>query len=214
MFCLQISSQTEVVEPKGKFDLGFSASPDYSYRILKAEATDTWMKNTYDTAEIARVGFTAGLQVVFHANDKFFFTSGVLFSDRGERTKKYLTPQVNNYINHYYYLSIPLRVNYYLISKKIKVFLSAGASADVYLKSFSVIEFGNAGDTKTLGLSSEISRLNLMVNAGFGIDCPITDRWYFKLQPDYRMSITPVSDSPIKKYFIFAGLNMGFFYRF
>jgi hypothetical protein len=214
MLCLQLRSQTEVVEPKGRFDIGFSASPDYSYRILKAETADKWMKNTYDTAEIARVGFTAGLQVVFHASEKLFFTSGVLFSDRGEKTKKYLTPPVNNYINHYYYLSIPLRANYYLIQKKIKLFLSAGVSADVYLKSFSVIEFGSAGETRSLGLSSEISRLNLMVNAGFGIDCPITDRWYFKFQPDYRMSITPVSDSPIKKYFYSFGLNMGFFYRF
>jgi hypothetical protein len=210
----QVQGQTEEQEPLGKFDFGFSVSPDYCYRLLKAETSDTWMKNMYDTSEIARVGYTAGVQLVYHHNEKLFFSTGLFFSDRGERTRKYLIPAVNNYINHYYYLSIPLRANYYLIQKKIKLFLSAGVSADVYLKSFSVIEFGDAGETKTLGLSSEISRLNLMVNAGFGIDCPITDRWYFKLQPDYRMSITPVSDSPIKKYFISAGVNMGFFYRF
>jgi hypothetical protein len=214
LFCFQINAHTDESNPSGKFDIGFTASPDYSYRFLKTNPSDSWMKSTYDTAEVARIGYTAGLQVVYHHSEKLFFYTGIQFVDRGEKTRTYLTMPVNNYVNHYYYLSIPLRVNYYLIQKKIKLFVSSGLSTDFYLNSKSDIEYRNSGYTKPLGLSSNFSRINVLFNAGVGIDCPVTDRWYFKLQPDFRISLTPAANAAIKKYFYGFAFNMGFFYKF
>lgn len=196
-----------------KFDIGFSFSPDYSYRTLKTSGSDAWMKEFYDTLEVSRFGYTGGVNVAYHLNEKLLLSSGILFSDKGERTKKYAIPPVNNYYNHYYYLDIPVKATYYVLVKKIKLFLTGGFTANIFLMGKSAVASGNSGETKTVGLSSSISRIGLSFLGGFGIDCPATDRWYFKLEPLYRRSIMPTANAPVKKYFYSFGFNIGLYYR-
>jgi len=199
---------------QSRVDFGFSFSPDYSYRILKTGATDTWMKNYYDTLEVPRFSYTIGLNVVFNLNERFFLSTGLLFADRGEKTKKYIIPPVNNYLNHYYYLCVPVKANYYVLLKKVKLFVTAGFAADIYLNGQSNVDVGSSGEQKIVGLSSNLTRLTFSFIGGAGLDCPLTDRWYFKLEPLYRRSLTPIANSDIKKYFYSAGLNLGFYFKF
>lgn len=197
-----------------RFDVGFAFSPDLSYRVLKAGAADSWMKEACDTLEVPKFGFTAGFHVVFHPHQRFFVSAGLLFSDRGERTRNYVVKPANNYINHYYYLHVPLKAHYYFISKEsIKVFAAAGLAPDVYLNGETRVETGSNGETKPLRPASGISRINFSFVAGIGLDCPLTRRWYFKLEPGYRRSLIPIADAPVKKYFYSLGLNLGFFCR-
>lgn len=205
-----------------KFDIGFSYSPDYSYRKLKTDASNTWMTSIYDTMEVAKFGYTAGFNFIFHVNENLWIGSGLLLSDKGERTKPYSIQPVNNYINHFYYLDIPIKANYYLHhkkyfyskEKKLKFFLSAGTSINIHLSTQTKAESVAAGETETIKSMPEISKINLAFLAGFGIDCPITHHWYFKLEPNYRRSITAIADTPIKKYFYSLGLNLGLFCKF
>jgi hypothetical protein len=212
LLMLNLSSQEKDSITYSKFDVGFTYSPDYSYRVLKTEATNSWIKDAYDTLEVPKYGYTVGLHIVYHVNKNLFVSSGVLFADRGEKTKEYTLQPVNNYTNHYYYLDIPLKANYYLINKKLKLFLTAGAFASVYINSKTTTDVGNStGKNENVYTKPDVSKLNFAFVGGLGIDCPVTDRWYFKLEPNYRRSFTPIANTPIKKYFYSFGVNLGFF---
>jgi len=204
-----------------KFNIGFTFSPDYSYRILKTDASNQWIKDTYDTLEVSKYGYTTGLNIIFYLNKRLFFSSGLLFADKGERTKNYPIQPVNNYINHFYYLDIPIKANYYFKHKKyfyskpkkIKVFLTGGTSVNVYLSSRTTTKVTN-DETEPFAKSLQLSRLNFSFIAGLGMNCPITNKWYFKLESNYRRSITRVANAPVKKYFYSLGLNIGLFCKF
>ncbi len=195
----------------GKLGFGISFSPDYSYRTLKTGAADSWMKDVYDTLETAKYSYTAGFNITYHIHKNLVLGSGLLFADKGEKTKKYEAIESNNFNNHYYYLDVPVKASYYLLHKKINLFLSAGLSANIYLNSHTTSKANNSDQKKQFVTSRDISRLNLAATAGFGIDCPLTDRWYFKLEPCYRRSLSPIANTPIKKYLYSFGLSFGFF---
>jgi opacity protein-like surface antigen len=205
-------SQTQDSISYSKFDMGFTYSPEYSYRVLKTNATDSWMKDAYDTLEVPKYGYTLGLQIIYHVNKNLFIGSGILFANRGEKTKKYPVLPINNYTNHYYYVDVPVKANYYLINKKLKLFLTAGASVNVYVSDKTTTDVGNsAGKKETIDTKLDFSKVNFAFVGGLGIDCPVTDRWYFKLEPSYRRSITPIANAPVKKYLYSYGINLGFF---
>jgi hypothetical protein len=214
-------SQSQDSLGHGKLDVGYTFSPDYSYRTLKSNASNEWIKDTYDTLEVSKYGYTTGLNIVLHINKKLSLNSGLLFSDKGERTKKYPIQPINNYVNHFYYLDIPLKVNYnlghkkyyYSKAKKTKLFLSGGLSANIYLTSRTVTETDNGSEKKSIATRPNLSRLNLSAIAGLGITCPLTNRWYFQLEANYRRSIISIANSSLKKYFYSYGLNLGLFYR-
>lgn len=215
LFCLAIdmSGQSADSTTYSKFDIGFTFSPNYSYRTIKTVASKSAMKNFYDTLEVARYSYTGGVNILFHVSKNLALGSGFLFSDQGERTKKYLIQPVNNYVNHYYYIDVPLKANYYLTHKNVKFFITAGLAANIYLNSQTNTEIGNV-EKGYMRLSSDMLRLSVSFIGGLGIDCPLTDRWYFRLEPIYRRSLTPVADAPLKKYFYSAGLNVGLFCKF
>ena len=221
LVALTMRSQSTDSTAYTKLDIGFSFSPDYCYRTLKTEDADSWMGYIYDTMEVSKYGYTSGLNIAYHVNHNFSITSGILLSDKGERTKKYNVQPVNNYVNHFYYLDIPVKANLYLHHKKyftskpkkISYFLTAGFSVNVYLSTQLKTE-NIAGDYQMVKASTELSRVNLAFIAGAGLEAPLSPRWFFKLEPNYRKSITKIADAPIKKYLYSFGLNAGIFCRF
>lgn len=212
-----VKSQSSDSTHFSKFEVGFIFSPDYSYRVLKTDASHSWMKYTYDTLEVSRFSFTAGASILLRLTKKLSLSTGILFADKGEKTKRYATRNAINYTNHFYYLDIPLKVNYYLRDKKyyfskprkLKLFLSAGNSVNIFLNSRSITRTVNTGDKESLAISPEISRINISLLAGFGLEYPLTQKWLFRLESNYRRSITPVANTSLKKYFYSFGLNIG-----
>jgi hypothetical protein len=204
--------QNEDTSTYTKFDVGFSLSPDYSYRFLKADASSQWLVDGYDSLEYSRVGYSLGLNGVFHYNSKLDFLLGAYFSDKGEKTKKENTPSLNNYTNHYYYLDIPIRANYYFLEKKLRCYASLGLSPSVFLNHtiISKVE-GNTSDIRIVD-NSMISSINLTALAGAGFDINLTNRWYFKFECLYKQSITSISNNtPVKKYFYGISPSLGFY---
>lgn len=218
LFLLLISSfpiwsqEPDSLRPR-PLHVGFQISPDYGYRFLETGADDAWMKEIYDTLEVGRFSYTAGLSAIYNFNKNVSFGSGLLFSDKGERTKNYATPPVNNYTNHYYFLDVPLKVNYTVAYKKINFFITAGIVANVYLSGRTQVKTNSSGSKEVLKPTSEVSPVSFSFTGGIGIDCPLTDRWYFKLEPAYKRSISAATAAPVKKYFYSFGLNLGVFCR-
>jgi hypothetical protein len=208
-----------------KLQIGITYSPDYSYRKLKSDASGKLIADLRDTMEIGKYGYTTGINFVYLINKKISIASGLLLSDKGERTKKYILlnpatgvlPVNNTFIYHYMYLDIPVKANYYILTEKLKLFVTAGVSANFFLtqKTTSILGYNSrSSEKKTSTVESDFLKINFAYTVGFGIDYPISNKFIFKLEPIYQRSITSVINAPVKSYLYSVGLNVGLYYQF
>ena len=208
----------------GKFEIGISFSPDYSYRTLKTDASNQLIKDTRDTLESAKFGYSAGINVAYHFNKKLVIEAGLLFSDKGEKTKKVAfvdvpqgqDPIYYSYKYNYYYLDIPLKADYYILTGKLKLYVTAGVSGNIFLiqKTTELQGHNNSDYQKTTStFNPGFNRLNIAVIAGAGINLKMSDKLNLKLEPIYRRSITSVINAPVKTYLYSAGINIGIYYK-
>lgn len=212
LFPIVVFGQQEDTSSFTKFDLGFGYAPEYSYRYLSSNTSNQWIVDNLDTLEFSKFGYSFALNGAYHFTTKLDFFLGLQFSDKGEKTKKELTPSLNNYTNHYYYLDIPIRANYYFLEKKMKLYGTVGISPSVFLNHTIVSKIeGNTSEVRIVDNSS-MSKINLSVQAGVGFDVALTKKWYFKMECLYKQSITSISNSPaVKKYLFGISPSVGFY---
>jgi len=207
-----LAAQEEDASRFSKFDFGFTGSPDYSYRFLTSDASNQWIVDGYDSLEFSKVGYTLGVSGSYDFNSKFSLSLGVAFSDKGDKTKKELVPSLNNYTNHYYYLDIPIRINYYFVDKKIKLYSSLGISPSVFINHVIVTKLGSSSNDIRIVDNSTLSTINIAAQAGLGFDVQLTDKWYFKMECLYKQSLQSISNkTPVKKYLYSLAPTFGFF---
>ena len=213
-----ICGQTTDSLKQKKHHIGFSLSPDYCFRKVKSNVENNWIKEAFDTLEVGKLGYTFGITYQYALRKKIDLVSGLLFSDKGEKTRKQYTstPTPFNYNNHFYYLDIPILFKYNFLDKKIKLFASAGVSCNIFLTHrMTQITGYTSDDVKVNNYSKTgISPINFAMIGSVGLECPLTNKWSFKLEPTYRRSVSSFSKAPIKKYLYSVGLNFGFFTSF
>jgi hypothetical protein len=212
-----------------KISLGISFSPDYCYRTLIPNASSKWIAEARDTFEIPTFGYTTGLNLALKISKRIILETGLLFSDRGEKTHKYslfaldTLGQLNSevpikitYFFHYLYLEIPLKIKYCILNRRMKVFISGGISPNIFLtqKTRYIAEYLDGHtNTHTSTSSSDYRILNLSIIASAGMSYDVTSRLYFTIEPTYRRSIISIVDAPIKTFLYSIGLNTGLYYR-
>ncbi|MBK0401464.1 outer membrane beta-barrel protein [Adhaeribacter sp. BT258] len=218
-------SQTPEIKPLGKFAIGITFSPDYCYRTLNADASSKPIADMRDEEEIAKLGFTTGATLFYTLGSRVALESGLLFSDKGEKTRErkynFTEPIVNapvagthNY--HYFYIDVPTKVNYYLTIGKMKAFVSAGTSTNIFLKEKRSSTYTYADgrtEDRTVVSKPGFSRVNLVALAGFGVDYTLTENLQIRVEPIYRRSITSIINAPIKGYLYSAGINFGVYMK-
>jgi hypothetical protein len=226
MYCSTADSTTTDSVKIKKYALGITYSPDLCYRNLNSAAEHKWISDIRDTLETGKMGHTTGVNLTININKKISLSTGILFSDKGAKTKRYTfentgnlnAPAFNTITFHYYYIDIPLKVNYYLHDKKCKFYITGGMSTNIFIsqKNTSKIEYYNKDSEKITSTNKQpdFAKINFAVIAGLGIDCPITPKYYFKLEPQFRYSINSIIKAPIKEYLYSAGLNIGIYYKF
>src|SRR4051812_34352525 len=82
---LGIKGQADSLSRHGKFDLGVTFSPDYSYRVLDANPSDKWIKENFDSLEVYKISYTVGFNLIFHLRKNIFISAAALIADKGER---------------------------------------------------------------------------------------------------------------------------------
>jgi hypothetical protein len=225
-----LCQNVDTIETK-KLSIGLSFSPDYSYRILKPDASGKWIAEIRDTLEIPKFGYTTGLNIALKINKRITLEMGFLYSDKGEKTKSFTPiwvspagqpdpdpdlPSKITYFNHYIYLDFPVKANYYLLTQRVKFFLTAGISPNIFLKHSvtSICEYNDGHtSTKTSLGNNGFTKINLAFIAGLGLGYDLTKKLNLIIEPTYRRSITPIIDAPIKGYLYSFGLNTGLYYN-
>ena len=209
--------------------IGIIYSPEYSYRTLKSNADGASIADFRNKTEIAKFGYSAGIRFSYLLSSKCGFEIQALFSDKGEQSKKvdlkntvYISsqdkvPNNSSYVNHYYYLDIPLKINYHVTNNKNSFFLTAGASVNTFLfeRTTTTIDNKDGSSEKYSSTSHpKFESVNLALLAGFGFDYHLTDQYSITLSPVFKHSITSITNSTVKGYLYSAGINAGLSYVF
>ena len=202
--------------------LGLTFSPDYCYRTLKYDPTDEWFADYRNEIEIPKFGYTTGINAVFQINQSIALESGILFSDKGQQTKKLGVDQEdpdqtipdqiqNNW--HYYYLNIPIKLNYFFKKGDLRIFISPGISANIFILQKRVKYEFNPDEQYTYYTTEGFNKLNIEAVFGTGLDYNITKILVLRFEPIFRYSLTPLGNSEIKRYQYSMGANFGIYFR-
>jgi hypothetical protein len=230
---LLVSGQSSDSVKNKRIAVGVSFSADRSYRTLKTDNTPIYNLITHhrDSIEVPKLGFTTGINLSVMISKRFSFETGILYANRGERTKEtaaiwvMLTgsqgidpnlPQKYQHTYSYTYLDIPLRLTYYFFMQRVKLFVTAGVSPSVFLEAkvstHYVYEDNHEKRSSSL-MTSKFAGINLIGIAGFGVNYNLSGNVYLKFEPICSRSITAINDTPVKSYLYSTGFNAGVFYK-
>jgi hypothetical protein len=161
-----------------------------------------------------RFGFTTGLAIRYRLSNRFRLESGLQLADRGDQFRMdngdwYIPedqygiysqddpnlPELVRTKYHFYYLGIPLKLNYYLIDKKVKLFLSGGMSIDFFVDEKTKTKYtinGNKNVEVHHEYNFDFSKTNLVGIAGFGVDYSVSKNLQLRFEPIFRYMFTPL----------------------
>ncbi len=212
---------------ESRLSLGILVSPDYSYRTLVSQVSNSFVKESRDELEKAKVSYTTGLFLKYKLSEKFTLESGAQFSDKGEKEYYNSTdfdtvdddifqpddpwiPNEKTTVYHYQYIDIPIKLNWYLYREKYRIFISAGMSANFFLNAKMVnrLKFDDREDILSGKMDYNFRPLNWAAIAGAGIEYFFPNRIGVRIEPVFRHSVTAVEDSSLKEYPYSFGINL------
>lgn len=210
-----------------RLKFGIIFSPDYCYRLLNYHSSNKWVQDLRNDEEVPTFGYTTGLGLKIDLTNKLALEAGLYYSIKGEQTKIneliWTTPSSDYPIKskskyQYKYIDIPLTVQYFLGSRRIRPFVSAGFSASIFSekKTKIISEFSDGhktSESSTIDLA--YLKFNLVAIVGFGIKYDISKRIFLTIEPVYRQFINSiVVDHNAKEYPFSIGANFGVYYTF
>ncbi len=210
-----------------KILIGFNFSPDYSFRTLKnndgASSTDLVIKTRNDY-EIAKFGYTTGLNICLNFSQHVGFETGIQFSNKGYKTKNYdlvylppspSSPTKAKYNYAYQYIGIPLKAKFYFGKNKVRFLSSIGFMTNFLLniKQTANYEYSNGKTEKKLQSSkSGFNKVDISPMISAGIDYKLNNKFHLFAEPTFRYGIVKIKDAPVAEKLWNAGLNIGFYY--
>ncbi len=117
---------------------------------------------------------------------------------------------------HYYYLGVPVKFNYYVLQKDIRLFFSTGVSTDFFIngKTKSVVEFKDRTEKDSKPIENiDFNKVNFTGLFGFGLETDISNKFQFRVEPILRYSFNPLLDSLQKRNFYSLGANFTVFFK-
>ena len=199
--------------------LGVTFSPAYSYRTLKGSDIHG-MLNSRNDYEIAKFGYSGGLNIDYNLKSWFGIESGILYTNKGYRTKKtylsYDDPVIGNsqWIRttySYHYIDIPLKIRFSAGWEKIRFSAAAGITTGFLAGQTNTLQFENGRD-KSPNYASDYNRVNLFPTISAGMDYKVTSKSTLRLEPVFQYGLvkTSKSEGPISDYLWSVGVNVSY----
>lgn len=212
---------------ENKISIGFSFSPDYSFRTLKNDdgnsSTDLIIK-VRDDIEKAKFGYTTGFNVTFHFSNLLGIETGVQYSNKGYKTKEqdlvYFPPNpgLPNKSTTYYsyqYISIPLIAKFTFGKRKTRFISSAGLMTNFLIHEKQSVNFTYTDwrkEKRNQSSTSDFNKIDISPMVSVGIDYKLTSRIHLSAEPTFRFGLIKTKDAPVKEKLWNAGLVFGFSY--
>jgi Outer membrane protein beta-barrel domain len=210
-----------------KISIGYSFSPDYSFRTLKNgdgnSSTDLVIKSRDDN-EKAKFGYTTGFNMSFHFLNLLGFETGVQYSNKGYKTKEqdltYFPPNpslpnkaTTNY--SYQYIGIPLKANLTFGKSKIRFISSAGFMTNflISVKQSTIYKYSDGKtEKKNQSSTSGFNKIDISPMVSIGVDYKLTDKIYLSAEPTFRFGLSKTKDAPVIEKLWNVGLVFGICY--
>jgi hypothetical protein len=222
-----LTVQGQDAKSAGKILIGFSFSPDYSFRTLKNDdgspSSELVIKSRNDN-EVARFGYTTGLNVCFIFSQLAGFETGIQFSNKGYKTKSqdltYIPPNPGlptkaKTTYAYQYIGIPLKAKFSFGRSKVHFISSVGFITNLLLnvKQTNNFEYSNGKtEKKTQSTTSGFKKVDISPMITVGIDYKLNKKIHLLAEPTFRYGVLKTKDAPVTENLWNAGLNVGFFY--
>jgi hypothetical protein len=197
---LKVSCQTD---DRRSLFIGLFYSPGVSFRQLNFSSTDKWIEKIRDNDEIPKYSFSAGAKIGFTITDRVRAVTGLMFTNRGERTKETQLswtssnqdyPKLSRSVFGYRYLELPIQVMYAIYKKqRLGLYLTSGISFNLLIsKATNVkVELAN-GDRQTFKSSKRAgsNRFGLCASLGFEASYRLTNKISLIIGPTFHRAIT------------------------
>lgn len=210
-----------------KITIGFSFSPDYSFRTLKNDggnnSTDLVIKSRNDI-EKAKFGYTTGFNVTFNFSSLIGFETGVQYSNKGYKTiEQHLiyfppapaSPDRVTTIYSYQYIGIPLKAKFAFGKSKARFIASAGVITNFLIDIKQSINYKYSDgrtEKKNQSSTSGFNKVDISPMVSIVVDYQITNKIHLSAEPTFRFGLIKTKDAPVKENLWSAGLVLGFLY--
>jgi len=209
-----------------KISIGYSFSPDYSFRTLKngdGTSSADLVINTRDDIEKAKFGHTTGFNLTFNFSHLLAFETGIQYSNKGYRTKEQdliysqtSLPNKGSTDYSYQYIGIPLKARFAFGKSKVHFISSAGFMTNflINVKQTNIYTFSD-GKTEKINHSSTsgFSKVDISPIVSIGVDYKLTDKIHLSAEPTFRFGIIKIKNTPVEEKLWNAGLVFGLSYE-
>lgn len=222
---ITLFGQTNNNQNENPLKIGFTFSPDYNYRFLTSDPSEKSRVDILNSYETPKMGISTGVSILYKIHKRFDIETGILYSNKGYRIKEHyhdvidietgeIGTELYSFKYSFNYIDIPLKINFYIIRRKLKWFFSTGISTNIFLNRKTTAFNHDTDETHTSKYNEGLSRLNIAILIGTGFDYNILDKWNIRIEPIYRQSITPASSySHYKRFMYSIGINIGAYYK-
>ncbi len=210
-----------------KILIGYNFSPDYSFRSHKnsdgKSSTDLVIQNR-KAIEIAKFGYTTGLNICFNFSQVVAFETGIQFSNKGYKTKKQdlifippnpASPSKVKFTYAYQYIGIPLKAKFSFGKSKMRFLTSIGFMTNFLLnvKQTANYEYNNGStEKKTQSLTSGFNKIDISPMMSIGVDYKLNNKIHLIAEPTFRYGVIKIKDAPVAEKLWNAGLSIGCYY--
>ena len=225
---VSLTAKGQVKNQPQKVLIGFNFSPDYSFRAIEnndgGPPSDLVIKSRNNN-EVAKFGYTTGLNVCFNFSQLVGFETGIQFSNKGYKSKNldlvYSSPDPNsptkaNFIYAYQYIGIPLKARFSFGKSKVRFVSSIGFMTNFLLnvKQTTIVEYSNCKTEKnTQSTTSSFKKVDISPIVSIGIDYKLNKKFHLLAEPTFRYGVIKTKSAPVTENLWNAGLNIGIYYE-
>jgi len=224
---VSLTVQGQDKKPAQKILIGFNFSPDYSSRTLKnndGSPSSDLVINSRKDIEVAKFGYTTGLNVCFNFSQLLGFETGIQFSNKGYKTKSqdliYFPPSPSSPTKakttySYQYIGIPLKAKFSFGKSKVRFLSCIGFMTNLLLnvKQTNNFEYSNGKtEKKTQSSTSGFKKVDISPMISVGVDYKLNNKIHLLAEPTFRYGVVKTKDAPVTENLWNAGLNVGFYY--
>lgn len=226
LFYSSLYGQTNL--PAGKYSIGLSIDPAYSYRTLSKQVDSSSADIIYKSRnerEIAKPGYHFAITMRYQVNNILQIETGFQYANKGYRTKKQSTvffppdpgqPTYASFKYNYNYIGIPIIVRALYGRPKLQFSTSLGVASNLLLnvKTKSKYEYADGHNEHDIESSSyNYKKFDLAPMLGVGINYRMNNKLLLSIEPTFRYSVLPTTETAIRERFWSVGVNAGLFYK-
>lgn len=211
LFCFLGGYGQHLSVKESRFSIGLNFSPNFSYRALEYSNESISFVEAREKYEHPSFGFNSGIQFIFKIVNNIEIESGVQFS---QQVHKFVEVPLTNIDDEnlgivntdykYYYIEVPIKLNYCFNYNQVFVGASIGMSINRFIddRTKNKIEYIDGTKESVIGKTGiyDFNMTTLATLCGFLVGYNFNEKLNLRVEPLFRYSLTPIAEAPLKQH--------------